>query len=403
MFASLPLLLDGAMGTQLMRRGMPSGVCPEQWVLAHTEAAQEIQRSYVVAGSKVLYAPTFGANAAALGRYGLADKVREYNLALVKLSREIAGDALVAGDISATGWNLRPVGDKSFEELFAVYREQAAALEEAGVDLFVVETMVCLSDARAALLAIRSVSAKPVIVSFTSDEGGHTFMGTDLCAALLTLQGMGADAFGINCGDGPDKLLPTLQKLSELAEVPLLAKPNAGLPRTEDGKTVYDVSPENFVSYVPAFAELGVGLYGACCGSDATVISALHEALEGVSFRGPAPKDPSLLPCAWERGFCLLRADAELRTMLPCDNGLRTAVRRLPKGEPVVLELKSVEELPAFEAAQAFLKNPLCFSCEDASLLEQALRLYQGRALYRGGLSAEQLQPLTEKYGLICL
>ena len=173
MEVNFPLILDGATGTQLQKRGFTGGMCAEQWVLEHPDAILEIQRAYVDAGSNVLYAPTFGANRVKLEENGIFNQVEEYNIRLTELSKQAAdGRAWVAGDIAPTGKFLYPMGDASFEELVEIYTEQAAALEKAGVDLFVIETTMTLPEARAALLAVKSVSSRPVFVTFTCDESG---------------------------------------------------------------------------------------------------------------------------------------------------------------------------------------------------------------------------------------
>lgn len=399
---TFPLLLDGAMGTQLYRAGMPSGVCPEQWVLTHPEAALQIQKAYVDAGSQVIYSPTFGGNAAALEGNGVFNKVGEYNQQLVRLSKEAAnGKALVAGDISSTGGMLYPMGDMSFEDLYEIYHEQAAALERSGVDLFVIETMTNLPEARAAVLAVKAVSKKPVFVSFSCDENGRTMMGTDVCAALLIMQGMGADAFGLNCSAGPKEMLPQIRRLYEYAAIPLIAKPNAGLPRTADGKTVYSVSAEEFASYVPALADAGVNVFGACCGSDESFIAALKTALVSIPMKSPAPAHPELLPCATEKDVFLLDPAATYSQVFACDEDLEDNLCELGERELFAVEIHSIEDVAAFSDIQYAIKNPLCIICDDAVLLEKALRSYQGRPLYEGTLSDAELLPLAEKYGLI--
>ena len=399
---TFPLLLDGAMGTQLYKAGMPNGVCPEQWVLTHPETALSIQKAYVDAGSQVIYTPTFGANAAALESHGLFNKVNEFNRRLVQISRQAAdGKALVAGDISSTGGMLYPMGDMSFEDLYEIYLEQASALEQAGVDLFVIETMTALPEARAAVLAVKAVSKKPVFVSFSCDENGRTMMGTDVCAALQVMQGMGVDAFGLNCSAGPEEMLPQIRRLAEYAAVPLIAKPNAGLPQTVDGKTVYSVNAEEFVSFVPALAEAGVNIFGACCGCDASFIAALKTALAGVPMRSPAPVHPELLPCATEKNIFPLDPAVTYTQIFACDEDLEDNLCELDEGELFAVEIRSVEDAAAFSDAQYAIKNPLCIICDDAALLEKALRAYQGRPLYEGSLSDAELLLLTEKYGLI--
>ena len=397
-----PLILDGAMGTRLYRAGMPAGVCPEQWVLDHPEVALQIQRSYVDAGSQVIYAPTFGGNAASLEHNGVFNQVETFNGRLVSLARQAAdGRALVGGDISSTGSMLYPMGDVSFEELYEIYLEQAAALEKAGVDLFAIETMTNLPEARAALLAVKAVSKKPVFVTFSCDANGRTMMGTDVCAALQVMQGMGADAFGLNCSAGPAEMLPQIRRLAEYAAIPIIAKPNAGLPQRVDGKTVYTVEPEEFVSYVPALAEAGVNVFGACCGSDERFISALKGALEGLPMKSPAPAHPDLLPCATEKDAFPLDPSAAYTQVFACDDELEDNLSELDKGELFAVEIRSIKDVAAFSDAQYAIRNPLCILCDDAALLEKTLRAYQGRPLYEGSLSDAELLPLAEKYGLI--
>lgn len=204
MQVQFPLILDGATGTELQKRGFTGAVSAEEWVLAHPESILDIQRRYVDAGSRVLYAPSFGANRQKLEEHGIFNQTEAYNRRLAALSKQAAaGRALVAGDLSPTGLFLSPMGETSFRELVDIYTPQAAGLEEAGVDLFVIETMMTLSDARAAVLAVRSVSDKPIFVTFTCDEKGRTVSGTDITAALVIMQGMGVDAFGLNCSAGP--------------------------------------------------------------------------------------------------------------------------------------------------------------------------------------------------------
>ncbi len=399
---TFPLILDGAMGTQLYKAGMPSGVCPEEWVLAHPDVALKIQKSYVDSGSQVIYSPTFGGNASALESNGVFNKVYEYNKQLVQISKEAAnGRALVAGDISSTGGMLYPMGDMSFEELYEIYREQASALEEAGVDIFVIETMTALAEARAAVLAVKSLSDKPIFVSFSCDENGKTMMGTDICAALQVMQGMGIDAFGLNCSQGPKEMLPQIHRLREYSEVPLIAKPNAGLPQTIDGKATYTVKADEFVSYVPALSDAGVNIFGSCCGSDDSFIKALKDTLSGVQMKAPSPLHPELLPCATEKEVFLLDPAVTYSQVFACDDELEDNLCELEEGELFAIEIKSVNDVAAFSDVQYAIRNPLCIISDDAALLEKALRAYQGRPLYEGNLTDEELIPLVEKYGLI--
>ena len=400
---SFPLILDGATGTQLQKRGYTWEECAESWILRHPQAILEIQRAYVEAGSRVLYAPTFGANRVKLEQHGIFGKVEEYNQALVNLSRKAAGDrAWVVGDMAPTGLMLYPLGNASFDELVEIYTEQAAALENAGVDLFVIETMMTVAEARAALLAVKSVSEKPVFVSFTCDERGRTLTGSDVAAALQIMQGMGADAFGLNCSVGPQDMLAQLKRLREIARIPLLAKPNAGIPEIVDGETVYNCPPEEFSACLPELAEAGVCIFGGCCGTEAGHVEALSKGSQGLEMLTPAPLHGDKLPCATEKEVFFLDPAAEHGRVLSCGDELEDELMEAQdEGDIVAIAITSKEELSAFADCQYMISKPLCICCEDAKLLEQALRLYQGRALYEGSLSERELLPLCAGYGLI--
>ena len=401
-----PLILDGANGTVLQERGYDGSVCAEKWVLEHPEVMQQIQREYAEAGSDVVYAPTFGANRVKLEENGIFNQVADYNKRLVAISKEaVAGKALVAGDIATTGKFLAPLGDVTFSELYDIYHEQAAALEEAGVDMFAIETIMTVPDARAALLAVRDVSDKPVLVSFTCDENGRTLTGTDVLAALVIMQGMGADAFGLNCSTGPDMMVKQAARISRLASVPLAIKPNAGLPKTIDGRTVYDCSPEEFVRYTDDFAALGTVMFGGCCGTGPDHIGALKKSVEGTELKRP-DTDVSMegkLICATEKEVFILEKELTIKETIECGPDLEDRIKHANRSdaEIIAVEISSEEDLDEFEYAQYAIRKPLCIVCDDAEILEKALMLYQGRALYAGSISDEQLLPFMRKYGLI--
>ena len=399
-----PAILDGATGTELQKRGFTGGGCAETWVLSHPDAMLDIQRRYVAAGSGILYTPTFGANRVKLEANGIFNSVRDYNLRLAAIAKEAAdGKALVAGDIAPTGLFLSPFGTASFDELVEIYIEQAAALEEAGVDLFVIETMMTLPEARAALLAVRSVSRRPAIVSFTCDANGKTLTGTDAAAALIVMQGMGADAFGLNCSVGPRDILVQIERLRPWAEIPLLAKPNAGLPQVVDGRTVYDCPPEEFAACAREFAEAGVAFFGGCCGTDSRHIAALASALEGAAVAPCAPDYGGGLPCATEKDAFLLDPGVDAPEPLECGEDLADSIEdALDDGaEALCVRVESLEDAEYFADAQYAVKAPLFIESGDAAALEAALRAYQGRALYSGPLDDAALIPLAERYGLI--
>ena len=399
-----PLILDGATGTELQKRGYTGDISAEQWILERPDIIVDIQRGYVAAGSQLLYTPTFGANRRKLEEHGIFNRTAEYNRRLAALTERAAqGKALRAGDLAPTGAFLAPLGDVAFEELVDIYTEQAAGLEQAGVDLFVIETMMTLSDARAAVLAVRSVSQKPIFVTFSCDENGRSISGTDVTAALVVLQGMGIDAFGLNCSTGPEQMLAQLRRLRAYARVPLIAKPNAGKPQLVDGQTVYDCTPEELAAWVPALLETGVAVFGGCCGTTAAHIAALKNALHGAAIVPPAPLYTDKLPAATEKLPCPLPADVRWSTVTALGGDAEAALTdALESDEPVLaLSIASWDDVQALEDYQYMLTKPVCMVCNDTELLEAALRVYQGRALYDGELTEAALLPLCERYGLL--
>ncbi len=399
-----PLILDGATGTELQKRGYMGNVSAEQWVLDNPKSIIEIQKGYVEAGSNVVYSPSFGANRRKLEEHGIFNRTEEYNRRLAELSQKaVGGKAWVAGDISPTGMFLSPLGEASFEELVDIYTEQAAGLESAGVDLFVIETMMTLSDARAAVLAVRSVSDKPIFVTFTCDESGRSLSGTDVTAALTVLQGMGISAFGLNCSAGPEQMLIQLRRLREYARIPLIAKPNAGMPQIINGKTVYNCSPDEFVAYADEILAAGVAVFGGCCGTTEKHIAALSKALFGKKIVPPAPQHSDMLPASTEKMPMYLPTDAKHGKVLDVTDALEDILSdELDTDDVMVaIRLSGWEDVDIFADCQYMISKPLCIVCDDAEVLESALRVYQGRALYEGNLSADDLKPLCDKYGLI--
>ena len=400
----LPLILDGATGTQLQKLGMPSGVSTEQWVIEHPETITQIQQAYVEAGSNVVYACTFGANRVKLEEYGIYNKVNEYNRRLVEISRAaVNGHAYVAGDISPTGLFMTPMGDTPFEELVEIYTEQAKALDAAGADLFVVETMMTVSDAKAAVLAIKSITRKPIFVTFTCDENGKTLTGSDVSAVLLIMQGLGVDAFGLNCSNGPDKILEIIQDLSKYATIPLIAKPNAGLPHVVNNKTVYDLSPLDFVKYTDGFLAAGVGAIGGCCGSTEDHIRALSTVASGKDYTPAGYAYADKLPAATEKHAFMLDRDVNIGPVIPCDDNFPDSLEdALSDNRPVIaVSLTDMAQVETLSDNQYAIDKPLCICTDDEAVLEAALRIYQGRALYDGAISEAVLERLARKYGVL--
>jgi len=278
-FGQRIVFLDGATGSNLAKRGMPSGVCPEQWILENEDILIGLQQEYVDAGCDIVYAPTFGGNRIKLAEYGLEDKLAEINTKLVQLSKKAVGNkALVAGDLTMTGKQLYPVGTMQFEELVDVYKEQIKVLSEVGCDLLVVETMMSLQETRAAVIAAKETCDLPVIATLSFESDGKTLYGTDAVTAALVLEGLGVDAVGVNCSTGPEQMVQLVADMRRHIAIPVIAKPNAGMPSLdENGKTVYAMSPEEFAKKSLALIEAGAGILGGCCGTTPEHIKALYE------------------------------------------------------------------------------------------------------------------------------
>lgn len=400
-----PMILDGATGTMLLENGMPGGVCTEQWVVEHPDVLQKIQRQYAAAGSNIVYAPTFGANRIKLAQHGLGDKVAEYNRRLVEISREAVGDGvMIAGDLAPTGQFIPPVGDLPFEDMVDIYTEQAQALEDAGVDLFVIETIMTIPDARAAVLAVKSVSSKPIFVTFTVDEHGRTLTGSDVEAALVAMEALGVTAFGLNCSTGPEAMVPLFRRLREHTSLPLICKPNAGLPQTVGGKTVYHCPPEEFVAWVDALADGGVMVYGGCCGTTPAHIAALKQRVDALGL-AHEPETPFEIAVATEKqAYYLDDIDADDCVDIECSEDLPDDLMDAEEEDEcfIRLTLNSAEDLEWFEESQYAVKKPLILVTDDVELLEKALRLYQGVALYQdqGAIAPQRLLHLSKVYGV---
>ena len=274
-----PVILDGATGSNLRASGMPVGVCTEQWVLENPEILKNLQRAYVEAGSQIVYAPSFSANRLSLSMYGLEDRLEEMNRALVQISREaVGGKAYVAGDMATCGKPVDVEGGVSYDALIEVYREQAQLLVDAGVDLIGLETMMGVTECSAAIEAIRSVCDLPVMCTLTLDAVGAAYFDGDAEQAAQTLPALGADAIGLNCGQGPELYESVIGRMRAQSDLPLIAKPNAGLPVIQsDGSAVYGMSPGKFAREMLKLKKAGANILGGCCGTTPEHIRMLKE------------------------------------------------------------------------------------------------------------------------------
>lgn len=271
-------LMDGATGSNLMKAGMPRGVCTEQWVLEHPDAILALQGAYKAAGSDMVYAPTFCANRIALSGYGLQDDVSRMNRELVALSKKAVGSGvLVAGDMTTTGKPADPEDSDGYQQLLDAYREQAESLISAGADLIGVETMMGVNECVAAIEAIRSLGDIAVICTLSVQSDGKCYFDGSVFEAAEILEALGADAIGVNCSTGPDQLESVIRTLKNTCSLPVIAKPNAGMPKISDsGEAVYSMESGEFAQHMERLVEAGASLIGGCCGTTPEFIEALR-------------------------------------------------------------------------------------------------------------------------------
>lgn len=276
-----PVLLDGGTGSCLRSMGMPAGVCTEQWVYDHPDVIGKLQKDYADAGSQIIYAPTFGANRASLDNMGLADRLEELNRTLVRRTLENIGDrVLVAGDLSTTGKAMEPYGPMTYDGLMEIYKEQIGIIADAGAELLGAETLLSLEEALVICDAARAVCELPLMVSFTCEGDGNLYFGGSIFEAAAALEAMGVDAVGVNCSVGPDQLEAVVRQLRETVSIPIIAKPNAGIPViTETGAAVYSMGAEDFTRHLLHLADCGASVIGGCCGTTPDYIRNVKKSL----------------------------------------------------------------------------------------------------------------------------
>lgn len=279
-----PILLDGAMGTMLMDAGMEAGESPEEWNVLHPDLVRKIHRDYIQAGSQIILTNSFGGSSIRLETHGLAERVVELNRAAGTNARAEADRAaqtvLVAGSIGPTGQLMEPLGTMSVAQAEQSFADQAAGLAAGGVDLFWIETMSALEEAKAAIAGVRSVSDLPIAVTMSFDSHGRTMMGVSPEDAVGELQTLDIQLLGANCGTGSDELIEAIQAIQAAdPKLPIIAKANSGLPKMVGTEIVYDGSPEVMAAYTTKVWKEGARLIGGCCGSTPEHIRAMAEAL----------------------------------------------------------------------------------------------------------------------------
>lgn len=423
-----PIFLDGATGSNLQKRGMPVGVCPEKWILDNREILIELQKEFVKAGSNIVYAPTFTANRIKLKEYGLDAQIRQMNHDLVAISKEAVGNqAYVAGDITMTGQQLAPMGTLDFEELIEVYKEQIRYLVEAGVDLLVVETMMSLQETRAAIIAAKEVCDLAVMASLTFEADGRTLYGTDATTAAIVLESLGAAAIGTNCSTGPDKLVDVVRKMAAVTTVPIIAKPNAGLPSLDaDGNTVYDMDAETFGLHMKKLVEAGASVIGGCCGTTPDYIKAARDSVGQMNIlhREPSPlrfltSERQTIAFGLDDNFIIvgerINPTGKKKLQAQLREGCMDMVSDFAEEQEacgagildVNMGMSGIDEkemmLKAIDTVGGVTQLPLSIDSSHVDVLEAALRRYPGRALINSvsyeKVKFESLLPIVKKYG----
>lgn len=428
------IYLDGATGSNLVKAGMPSGVCPEQWILEHREVMLQLQKEYVQAGTNILYAPTFTANRVKLAEYHLEKNMSSMIHDLVAISKEAAASTpghpvYVAGDITMTGEQLRPMGKMELEDLIAIYKEQILCLVDAGADLLVVETMMSLAETRAALIAAKEVCDLPVIATLTFEADGRTLFGTDAKTAAVVLESLGASAIGANCSTGPAQMEGIISDMVSVTTIPIIAKPNAGLPfLDENGTTCYNMEAEEFTEEMQVLVNVGATILGGCCGTTPEFIRQLHDRFGTVAQATATRRPEGIRYLTSERithsfgledGFFVVgerinptgkkALQAQLREG-NFEKVIQFAEEQETCGAKVLdinMGMSGIDEklcmLRALEEVSGVTNLPLSLDSSYVEVLESALRNYPGRALVNSvSLETEKFEkllPIVAKYG----
>ncbi|MGI6372311.1 MAG: homocysteine S-methyltransferase family protein [Caldicoprobacterales bacterium] len=420
------LFIDGGMGTMIQNAGLKAGQQPEVYNILHPEIIKSIHRAYLEAGADIITTNTFGANEYKLKGTGYT--VEEIVDKGVSLAREVSENGWVALDIGPIGQLMEPSGTLSFNEAYRIVARQVQVGEKAGADLVIIETIADLYEMKAAILAVKENSSLPVFCTLTYDENGRTMMGTDPFTAVNVLEGLGVDALGVNCSLGPKELLPIVEELLKYAHIPVIVQPNAGLPRLENGMTLFDTDADEFAIYGKRMVEMGVRIIGGCCGTTPEYIKKLIEGVRSVrpndfianSHRDTAVSSPSntitfgdgikiiggrinpstdrsIEKALLEEDYDEIISEAIEQRMAGVDIiAINVGMEKSEIHKPDILS-KAVKEL------QGMVNTPLMIDSPDPDAIEAAVRIYNGKPLIKGvngeRESMESIFPIAKKYG----
>ena len=419
------LVLDGAMGTQLQARGLRPGEVPELWNLTRPDDVRAIHEAYFASGSDIVYTNTFGANGA---KYHGDTPLAEVVAAGVAIAREAAkavgGRRFVALDVGPTGRLLKPSGDFEFDAAYDAFAEQVRA--GSGSDLVVIETMSDAYELKAAVLAAKENCSLPVFATVALGEDGNLLTGADVECVAALLEGLRVDAMGLNCGFGPERMLPYVRRLAACTSLPIIVKPNAGMPRMEGGRTVFDLGPEDFARDVVELVKAGASIVGGCCGTTPAHIAALHDVAGLVALQAARGASPRTVVTSGSRAVEISFSDSivigerinptgKKRLKAALSEGdtayiLREAVSQTEAGAHVLDVNVGVPGLDepatlnwAMQAVQSVTDLPLQLDSSDPKALERAMRHYNGKPLVNSVNGKEEslsaILPIVAKYG----
>ena len=430
-------IFDGAMGTMLQEAGLPTGACPELWNIEQPTIITEIHKRYIDSGADIIETNTFGANRIKLTHYGLQDKVSLINSAAVRAARAACGpNTKVAGSVGPTGKLIAPIGDLTFDYAYEVFFEQITALHQADVDMILIETIIDIQEMRAALLAAKAATNKPIICQMSFGADGRTVTGTDPVTAAIILEAMGADIIGANCSLGPAQLLDVVKKLASATKCPISIQPNAGMPKLINKQTIFPMSPEEIGTWAPRLALAGARYIGGCCGTTPEHIKAIKDAVKNLALP-PLPNIQQLrkttaltsrsktiyLGAGYPTAIIGERINPTGRKLLAADIKAghfilvkKEALAQLRAGAHILdvnMGVPGINQAHAMEHAiqelSMLVDAPLVIDTTDSEALEAGLRAYPGRALINS-VSAEPERlaaflPLAKRYGaaILCL